>query len=124
MTDTYPQELQGLAARFAPGWPVHFEIGEGWYPLLIELERTLADIAPHFVVHQVKSKFGALRFYAQPSDDPWEFDQTFTDAIRAAEWQSLTVCEECGLPGRQYVLNLWVSTLCPAHHASAAQTLE
>ncbi|MGM7669130.1 hypothetical protein [Microbacterium sp. A93] len=76
---------------------------------------TLTAIAPGYIVQQVKSKFGALSFYAQPFDDPSSFDEDFTDAIRAAEWESIETCEECGSPARQYVIQMWVSTLCAEH---------
>lgn len=115
MTEDYPLELQGIIDRFAPAWPEIIEVEAGWYPLLVRLDATLAAIAPGYVVQQVKSKFGSLSFYAQPSDDPSSFDEAFTDAIRAAEWESIETCEVCGGPARQYVIHLWVSTLCADH---------
>ncbi len=69
-----------------------------------------------YVLQQCKSKFGALSFYADPSDDPSAYNEDFNDTIRAAEWESIETCEECGAPAAQYVINLWVSTLCPEHH--------
>lgn len=119
MTEEYPPELRGLLARIAPGWPEQLEIGAGWYPLLARLDATLSVIAPSYIVQQVKSKFGALSFYADPSDDPSNFDQAFTDAVRAAEWESTETCEVCGAPARQYVIRMWVSTLCQRHAAEA-----
>lgn len=45
------------------------------------------------------------------------------EAIRAAEWESVETCEECGAAGaRQYVFNLWVSTLCAEHAAAMSPT--
>lgn len=116
MTEDYPPELQDLIERIAPGWPELLEVGVGWYPLLARLDAKLSDIAPNYVVQQVKSKFGALRFYADPSADPLSFEEAFTDTVRTAEWESTKVCEVCGTPARQYVIRMWVSTLCP-HHA-------
>jgi len=93
----------------------------GWYPLLEALDRQLAAIAPAYVVQQVKTKFGSLSFYAQPSEDPSVYDEQFNDAIRAAEWKSIEACEDCGASGRQYVIRLWAWTLCPQHHADHAR---
>lgn len=119
MTEEYPPELHGLLKRIAPGWPELLEVGVGWYRLLTRLDATLSVIAPNYVVQQVKSKFGALSFYADPSDDPSNFDQAFTDAVRAAEWESTETCEVCGAPARQYVVRLWVWTLCSRHAREA-----
>ena len=117
MTEDYPPELHGLLKRIAPGWPELLEVGVGWYPLLARLDATLTVIAPNYVVQQVKSKFGALSFYADSSYDPSNLDQAFADAVRAAEWESTETCEVCGAPARQYVIRMWVSTLCQPHAA-------
>ncbi|WP_435742477.1 hypothetical protein [Microbacterium sp. PMB16] len=117
MTAEYPPELHGLLKRVAPGWPELLEVRAGWHPLLARLDATLSVIAPNYVVQQVKSKFGALCFYADPSDDLSNFDGAFADAVRAAEWESIETCEVCGAPARQYVIRMWVSTLCECHAA-------
>ncbi len=65
----------------------------------------------------MKSKFGALSLYADPSDDPSSFDEAFTEAVRAAEWESIETCEVCGAQAKQYVIRMWVSTLCLGHAA-------
>lgn len=119
MTDELPREMQDLVKRIAPGWPELLEVGVGWYPLLARLDAKLSVIAPSYVVQQVKSKFGALSFYADPTADPSTFDEAFTDAIRAAEWESTVTCEVCGSPARQYVINMWVSALCVVHAGEA-----
>lgn len=59
-----------------------------------------------------------MSFYASPSDDPSDYNEAFNEAIRAAEWESIETCEECGSPGAQYVINFWVSVLCPEHHGA------
>ena len=89
----------------------------GWYPLLERLDVTLTELAPDYRVQQVKTKFGSLSFYASPSDDPYDYNDTFNDAIRAAEWASIEVCEDCGAPAKQYVIRMWVWTVCDEHAA-------
>lgn len=115
MGDEYPTAIHRIIARIDPGWPETVEVGAGWYPLLDRLDRTLAELAPAYRVQQVKSKFGALTFYAQPSADVDDYNESFNDAIRAAEWESVETCEDCGAPAEQYVIGLWVWTLCAMH---------
>ncbi|MBS1895821.1 MAG: hypothetical protein JSS88_00300 [Actinobacteria bacterium] len=112
----YPPDVQRLIDRIAPGWPPILDVSPGWYPLLARLDAHLSTIAPAYVLQQCKSKFGSLSFYASPSDDVSDYDEEFNATIRAAEWESIETCEECGAPGAQYVINLWVSVLCPEHH--------
>ena len=112
----YPSEMRRLIDRIAPAWPAVLDVCPGWYPLLARLDARLSAIAPGYVLQQCKSKFGSLSFYASPSDDPSDYDEEFNKTIRAAEWESIETCEECGAAGAQYVINLWVSVLCPKHH--------
>lgn len=120
MIDDYPSDLLPVLARFDANWPTALEVGAGWYPLLVRLNERLTELAPDYVVQQVKSKFGSLAFYATPP--PGTDDDAFRAAVEAAEWASIETCEECGAPARQYVFHLWVHTLCAdhAHHRHQA----
>lgn len=120
MPDEYPPEIQRIIARIDPGWPEVVDVGPGWFPLLARLDLALAELAPAYRVQQVKSKFGALSFYARSSDDPYDYNEPFKEAIRAAEWESTETCEDCGASARQYVIRMWVWALC-AHHAKVRQ---
>lgn len=115
MTDDLPSQLRRLVARIDPSWPQSVEVGPGWFPLLARLDQRLGEIAPNYVVQQIKAKFGSLSFYATPSDDPYEYNEEFKEAIRAAEWESTEMCEDCGAPARTYVIRLWAWTLCERH---------
>ncbi|WP_125132935.1 hypothetical protein [Microbacterium sp. 10M-3C3] len=115
MTDHSPPGLQPLLARFAPGWPTWIDVGPGWFPLLARLDAQLAEIAPGYVLHQVKSKFGSLDYYAYPSADGSAHLPAFDEAILAASWVSIETCEECGKPAKQYTIRLWTWTLCEEH---------
>lgn len=112
-----PNELGPILGRIAADWPKVVEVGEGWVQLLQDLDQQLARLAPDYVVHQVKTKFGALSFYAQSSTDPYDYNEEFNELIRAAEWQSTTTCEECGAAARTYVIRMWVWTVCEQHAA-------
>lgn len=112
----YSPDMKRLIDRIASDWAPVLDVSPGWYPLLARLDARLSAIAPGYVLQQCKSKFGSLSFYASPSDDVSEYNEEFNETIRAAEWESIETCEECGATGAQYVIHLWVSTLCPEHH--------
>lgn len=116
-----PDVISRLIARIAPEWPKIVDVGPGWYPLLERLDEKLNDVAPGYVVHQVKAKFGALCFYAQSSKDAQEYNEAFVEVIRSAEWESTTVCEECGEPAGTYTIRMWVWTLCARHATEKAE---
>lgn len=121
MVTESPAGIERIIARIAPEWPDTIEVAAGWYPLLVELDAQLAALAPDYIIYQVKAKFGSLSFYAQPSDDVYDYNQVFQETIRAAEWKSIETCEECGQPARQYTIRMWTWTLCAAHAAEKSR---
>jgi MinD superfamily P-loop ATPase len=89
-------------------------MSRGWYPIIVELDRRLAELDEDYVVHQVKEKFGGLRYYFEPT--PSATPDTIA-AMRAAVKEAKSVaertCEECGASGG--VLRgerMYVQTLC------------
>lgn len=115
MTDEYPPELRRIIARIEPGWPEDIHVGPGWYALLGRLDEQLSAADPRYTVQQVKSKFGALSFYARASEEPSEYNNEFHEIVRAAEWASTETCEECSAPAQTYTIRMWVWTLCTEH---------
>ncbi|MGO2931983.1 hypothetical protein [Microbacterium sp.] len=111
MSENAPRGLRRIIARIEPGGPELIDVSSGWYPLLDRLDRKLAAIAPGYVVQQVKSKFGSLSFYARASEDVYDYNEEFSEAILAAEWESTTTCEECRAPARTYTIRMWVGKL-------------
>lgn len=92
----------------------YLDIGEGWYPLVIQLDAKLAEIDPDYTLAQVKEKFGGLRYYVDTvnaSDDDLE---RFRELVREAEAASYTICDVCGLPGKANNSG-WVRTRCGEH---------
>jgi hypothetical protein len=73
------------------------EIGPGWY----ELVRPLIDrcAAEDITIYRVKQKFGSLRFQADTGTSGKASD-ALREAILDAEARSVTLCEQCGDPGR------------------------
>lgn len=63
--------LRRILARIPENWGRWISCAAGWYPLVIELDQKLAEISPDYELHQVKEKFGTLRYYIGfPQLDP------------------------------------------------------
>lgn len=84
MTEDLPPQIGRIIARIESGWPEIIDVSPGWYPLLGRLDEKLSTISPTYVVQQVKSKFGTLSFYASASEDPYDYNEEFHEAIRVS----------------------------------------
>lgn len=82
-------------------------VGPGWESLLDELCQKLSKLPEEIEVHQVKEKFGSLRFYIDKGSE-----EAFK-IIQEAEERSATICEQCGQPGRIRGKH-WVHCCCDA----------
>lgn len=94
----YTQALAEILARIPPRWGRHINVDSGWYPLITEVDRQLRILDPDYIVHQVKQKFGTLRYYCWPSGDepsPSTLD-AFESITEEAERVSAVTCERCG----------------------------
>lgn len=107
--------IEAILRRIPDGWGRWVSVDAGWYPLMVATDRQLTRLDPRYRVHQIKEKFGTLRYYCQASgDDP---DPELLDAMDAitdaAERASATICERCGRPGILHRSRRgWVKTLC------------
>lgn len=59
----HAEDLRKILSRIPENWGRWISCASGWYPLVIELDRKLAEIFPDYELHQVKEKFGTLRYY-------------------------------------------------------------
>lgn len=101
----YDEALERILQRFPGGWGAYVGVGPGWFSLITELNARLAEIKPDYEIHQVKEKFGGLRYYiGSGSEEMHQF-------IQEAEERSYTICEETGKPGRLVYRNSWLKTL-------------
>ena len=110
------------------------DCADGWAPfiekLMTDIERVLEGLDEAdskdigFEVHQIKEKFGGLRFYAEAAvPKPRELSPGLSDAvdrinelIAEAESNSFTICEKCGEPGELRMEGRsWIRTLCDEH---------
>lgn len=80
-----------------------FDCGKGWLGI-VEPIIAMCE-AKGIEVHQIKEKFGGLRFYVGGLTDE------LRAAIDDAEAQSFKTCERCGAPGSRRG-GSWIKTLC------------
>jgi hypothetical protein len=106
--------IETILRRIPDGWGRWISVDAGWYPLVIATNHRLAELDAEYVLHQIKEKFGTLRYYCAPSgDDP---NPDLLDALdeitAAAERASAITCERCGQPGMLQRTRYWAKTLC------------
>jgi hypothetical protein len=96
----YTEQLTALLRRIPDGWGRWISCDAGWYPLIVGLDADIAALAPDYELHQVKEKFGGLRFYIHAETEDPEARRAIDGLIREAERRALTICERCGEPGK------------------------
>lgn len=118
-----------------------FAIGEGWWPIVEKLceaiqsridwkkktresllerneyDRPIPDEIAQVVVHQIKEKFGGLRFYYEGGD------AYVRGLVDMAETWCDTVCEQCGERGTMRHGG-WMRTLCDKHEEEYQQRMK
>lgn len=83
--------LDELFARYGiPNPPVVSDCLPGWLPLVEELVQDLIKMGWDKDLHQIKEKFGTLRFYI--GEDTPEMRTRIMDA----EKRTLSICDTCG----------------------------
>jgi hypothetical protein len=88
----------------------YLSVSEGWYDLIKSLIDELIALGWDRRVHQVKEKFGGLRFYVENIPEGGE------EIIRKYESLSYKICEKCGEEGQLRGGNgQWLRTLCEVH---------
>ena len=119
----YAEDLQNIIDRIPIGWGKWISCDKGWYKLLAETNRKMKMMWPQYEIHQVKEKYGTLRFYwGIPSEDEnWQAMnedvrnityEIMYDIAAQAEHRSEYICETCGGLGKTRVRNYWYKTLC------------
>ena len=97
------QSLKNMAKKLYSGFDG--SVGPGWIGILDRLATDLIDMGWDRDLHQVKEKFGGLRFYIGASTPEMQ------GRIEAAEKESYCTCEDCGAPGKAEGPG-WIKTLC------------
>lgn len=100
---------QLLSPYFDIGWPVYLRCDSGWYPLIKELHEKIVGIDPKYKIHQIKEKFGELRYYFL-SPEYWNEVHILVDEYSS---KSKKICEVCGKPGHtSRIGGYWLKTVC------------
>lgn len=94
------------------------EVGDGWWPIVEELGLAMFRLDPDLEIHQIKEKFGGLRFYYSSSEEHGCSEEQKI-LVHFAERLCARTCETCGLPGSLRNDLGWVLTLCDSHHDTA-----
>ena len=102
----HEEALRALLERIPDGWGRWIQCGPGWYPILVRLEARLREIDPDYQVHQIKEKYGTLRFYWAGNYDAGD------PVVDEAEAEAARTCEVCGNPGRLRARSYWLRTVC------------
>lgn len=97
---------------------------DGWKDIVLEADAMLAHIDPDYEIHQIKEKFGTLRYYYGTNHEYDSIEYKIMDAItRSAESKSAGVCEVCGKWGETDWEQSWVTTLCEEHRNGKKETI-
>jgi len=116
MADQENDELQKIKDRIPEAWGKSISCGPGWDQIIIDLDRALAELDPDYVIHQVKEKFGGLRFYydsERAREDP-ELARKMSRLVDEAEQKAERTCADTGNPGVLMVgRGHWYRTLDP-----------
>lgn len=84
------------------------QVGPGWRMLVNTLIDDLFSAGWDGSLHQIKEKFGGLRFYTGALSGRQH------DLVKAASLASEKTCETCGMPG-EIRGNSWVRATCDEH---------
>jgi hypothetical protein len=71
----------------------YISIDEGWYKLVLDCHNEIVRIDPEYRIHQIKEKFGALRYYCELSDSYWEtpVDERVTINAVIARYEAISI---------------------------------
>lgn len=100
--------MRGPYGREIPLSDLTSMVGSGWREIVERLVGDLFALGWDGTVHQVKEKWGGLRFYVGDATEEMH------NRITQAEKQSHTVCEKCGTSDGVTVgaVRGWILTLC------------
>lgn len=94
----YSDDLLDVLGRFPQGWLPMIDCGPGWYRIIADTNRKMRRLAPDYVIHQIKEKFGGLRYYWGAGENQLDptLLQIMTDIELNAERLSKLRCDKCG----------------------------
>lgn len=112
------QDFIEILQKIPDGWGRWITCDKGWYKLVIDTHKKLKYIDPDYEIHQIKEKFGGLRYYYHCSVPYKSIQREIMDAIvESAESNAEKTCEACGAnsykdKAKTRLRNHWYKTLC------------
>ena len=113
--DEYTDGLVAIMMRIPDGWGRWISCDRGWYQIIVDIDRKLAKLDPNYSIHQVKEKFGGLRFYFEPTSSvDARAREEMRKIVGRGEAEAAKTCEQCGTNQRVRLRNerARVLTLC------------
>lgn len=102
----YKNDILDILSHIDPNYDIYINVSPGWIPLIVNLHKQILSILPNYKIHQIKEKFGALRYYIDEHTDlVWDF-------IYEAENLSAITCDICSQPGKLIKFFARYSTRC------------
>jgi hypothetical protein len=96
--EEYKEDIIDIYNHIPDGWGRWISCGPGWYKTIVETHNKLKFIDPNYEVHQIKEKFGGLRYYIHSNTHEYGSmqERIMEDIINAAEQYCSNICEDCG----------------------------
>lgn len=88
---------------------------QGWRALVEELHHKLIEYYPEYQIHQIKEKYGGLRFY---TDVSYSKGDEGSALLLEYENRSINTCDVCGNPGTTKSVGFFIATRCEEHRES------
>lgn len=110
----YTDGLVAIMMRIPDGLGRWISCDKGWYSIIIDVDRRLCELDPIYSLHQVKEKFGGLRYYFEPTaTTDHETLEKMQQIVRDAEARAKQTCECCGSTEQVALRNHgWWKTMC------------
>ena len=102
---------ENLYQFFDKGWEKIIRCDDGWIDIIAECHSELMSIDRNYKIHQIKEKFGTLRYYCEPSHS--KYQEYFDTVINKYECMSIKTCEISGVSGVFMKKDGWYKTLDP-----------
>jgi hypothetical protein len=84
---------------------------DGWKEIILAADQMLAHVDPDYQIHQVKEKYGTLRYY-YATTAPGIANDIMRTIAKWAEMSSAYVCQRCGGPEAELTRTSLYETLC------------
>ena len=110
-------QIEALKKKIVPEYWKSIDVDEGWYQIVVDCDKELTAIDPHYQIFQIKEKFGGLRYYFQPSQS--DTLKAMIEVVSKYEAIAARTCEATGEPGvLMKSIGGWRKTLNPEYAAS------